>query len=219
MFATCNAFLNLILKKNAASLSLKFHFMLLDAWGQFKNDEIKLLENCVKTWRLGWFFFPYRICLYAWLSTSFQPCVHQHAPTWVLTLHPQLEHSSMSGLIQAGHWMKSQRPLLDGAGTVHSLTVPAWLMTNIKNRITSRDSSQGHLMHEAVHARLNIMPTQTNHRVNEKEPQLYKLQHDYITQIQQNKSTSFRLIWPDLHTLMLFFLHVLVCITLPLMLL
>lgn len=179
--------------------------MLLDAWGQFQNDEIKFLENCknMENWMI---FFLYRICTSACTNLSFNTLSSTRT-------------SSMSGLIQAGHWMKSQRPLLDGAETVHSLTVPAWLMTNIKNRITSRDSSQGHLTHEAVHARLNIMPTQTNHRVNEKGPQLYKLQHDYITQIQQNKSTSFHIIWPDLHTLMLFFLHVLVCITLPLMLL
>lgn len=66
---------------------------------------------------------------------------------------------------------------------INSLTVPAWLMVNIKNIITSRDSSQVHLTHKAVHARLNIMPTQTNHWIDEKEPQLYKLQNYYITQI------------------------------------
>lgn len=189
--------------------------MLLDAWGQFKNDEIKLCKN-METWMIFFSVQNLPLCMAVnILSTSCtSACTNLSFNTSSST-----RTSSMSGLIQAGHWMKSQRPLLDGAGTVHSLTVPAWLMTNIKNRITSCHSSQGHLTHEAVHARLNIMPTQTNHRVNEKEPQLYKLQHDYITQIQQNKSTSFRWIWPDLHTLMLFLLHVLVCITLPLMLL
>lgn len=140
-----------------------------------------------------------KICVYTWAATSFNTWVRQHAPTWVcLTLYTH--HRSRQGSFRqplAIEW-KISAPCWTGPEQhSHAYRFPADRLS------VYGGSTHTKLCTHTIKHHCNAVE-QMSHRTNDKEPQIYKLQNYYATQIQRYVTLLY--VWHNLHTVMVGYL-------------